>query len=181
MAGKKETFVDDFLGTLWDMAKDIAHTLPLPLEFPYAHVQRIRRYDRRQFYNTVYNLKKRGLIRVKQEGLNKFVELTKKGELQILLAKAVIAKPHNWDGKWRLIAFDIPEAAKEKRNQLRRLLKQNQFLKLQASVYINPYPLNREAILYLKSSGLIDYLRIIKVEEMDSDEDLKKKFHLPKN
>lgn len=74
--------------------------------------------------------------------------------------------------------FDIPEGCKEKRNVLRILLKQNGYIKLQASVYINPYPLNREAVRYLNNSGLRSYIRIIKVEEMDFEKDLIKKFGL---
>jgi hypothetical protein len=49
---------------------------------------------------------------------------------------------------------------------------------LQDSVYANPYPLNREAVKYLEETGLSEYIRIIKVEEMDNDRDLKKKFGL---
>ncbi len=45
-------------------------------------------------------------------------------------------------------------------------------------MFINPYSLNREAVSYLKESGLMDYIRILKVEEMDNDLDLQKKFKL---
>ena len=74
------------------------------------------------------------------------------------------------------VHFDIPEDARDKRDSLRSLLKKLGFVKLQASVFINPYPLNREALAYLRQSDLMGYIRIIKVEEMDSDLDLKKKF-----
>ncbi len=76
--------------------------------------------------------------------------------------------------------FDIPESSKSKRSLLRRLLKKNNFCKLQASVYINPYPLNREAVEYLKETGLIEYIRILKVEELDNDIELLKKYGLKK-
>ena len=83
-----------------------------------------------------------------------------------------------WDGKWRLVIFDIPESSREKRDHLRYLLKQNKFCKLQASVFISPYPLNREALEYLQFSKLFDYIRILRVDEMDNDSDLRKKFKL---
>ncbi|MEK7161155.1 MAG: CRISPR-associated endonuclease Cas2, partial [Patescibacteria group bacterium] len=83
-----------------------------------------------------------------------------------------------WDGQWRMVIFDIPEDFREKRDLLRSLLKRNQFIKLQASVFISPYALNREAIEYLNISGLKRYIRIIKIDEIDSDEDLKKRFNL---
>jgi phenylacetic acid degradation operon negative regulatory protein len=104
--------------------------------------------------------------------------LTKKGELEALLAKAYLPVKQPWDGKWRMVMFDILEESKKQRHKLRVLLKAGNFKKLQGSVYINPYPLNREAVDYLKMSGLIKYVRIIKVEEMDDDKDLCKMFNL---
>jgi phenylacetic acid degradation operon negative regulatory protein len=121
----------------------------------------------------------KGWIKYVDKNNDRFVKLTKKGQLEALLAKARIpAKPGKWDGKWRVIIFDIPEESEEKRDFFRYLLKKNGFIKLQQSVYINPHPLNRDAIVYLKKSGLIGYIRVLKVEEMDNDKDLKKKFGL---
>ena len=44
---------------------------------------------------------------------------------------------------------------------------------MQASVFVSPDALNREAVKFLKQTGLIRYIRIIKAEEMDDDGDLK--------
>lgn len=106
------------------------------------------------------------------------MELTKKGELELLMARAWLNKPAVWDGKWRVIFFDIPENANTRRDKLRRLLIKNGFIKLQASIYISPYTLNRLAIDYLKNTGLIGYIRIGRLEELDDDRDLRKKFNL---
>lgn len=133
----------------------------------------------KQYYrNSILSLKKQGLIKVRSNQGIKFLELTRKGELKVLLSLGDLDKPAVWDGKWRLMIFDIPEDAKIQRNKLRKLLKQHQFFKLQASVYISPYPLNRQALDYLKSSGLIEFIRILRVDDMDYDLDLKKKFKL---
>ncbi len=132
-----------------------------------------------QYYrNSLSRLKKRGLIKVVSKQGKKFIELTKNGELKVLLSMAELEKTDAWDGKWRLIIFDIPEDADIQRDKLRKLLKQHQFFKLQASVYINPYPLNRQALDYLRQSGLIDYIRILRVDDIDFDLDLKRKFKL---
>ncbi len=130
------------------------------------------------YKSNIYQLKRRGLINFVQKDGKKFLKLTKKGELEILLAKAKIPATGKWDGKWRIVIFDIPEKTKLERNQLRGLLKKNGFRKLQASVYVSPLPLNREAIKYLGETGLNNFIRIMKVEEMDNDKDLKKKFNL---
>jgi phenylacetic acid degradation operon negative regulatory protein len=120
----------------------------------------------------------KGWIKKVDKNSEKFYQLTQKGELEALLAKAKLPHQGKWDGKWRMVIFDIPEDHKDKRNLLRLLLKKNNFYMLQASVYVSPHAFNREAVTYLQETKLSPYIRIIKVEEMDNDTDLKKHFHL---
>jgi DNA-binding transcriptional regulator PaaX len=47
-----------------------------------------------------------------------------------------------WDGKWRIILFDIAEEDRMLRNQLRRQLKAANFGCLQRSIWIAPDPLD---------------------------------------
>ncbi len=157
-----------------------AEDILVPIMNPYEMRRRVLFGSRGSYQRTLYKWVKRGWIQFVDKDAQRFIKLTKKGELQALLAKAKLPIPMRWDGKWRMIIFDIPEATKDRRNLLRSLLKNNGYVKLQASVYINPYPLNREAVSYLKQTGLMDYIRIIKVEEMDDDKDLRKKFGLAK-
>ncbi|MCL5666647.1 MAG: hypothetical protein M1383_02655 [Patescibacteria group bacterium] len=134
--------------------------------------------SRKKFQNTVSSLKRQGFIKMIRKRDEKFIKLTSKGELELLIQKAGVKKIDKWDGKWRLLIFDIPEKAREKRDLLRGLLKRNNFAKLQASVFVSPYPLNREAVTYIKTVGLVDYIRLLKVEEINDDQNLKKHFGL---
>ncbi len=170
----KENFVDSILNNLWVAAQ----FLPRPFETKYAWARRLKFIDPDKAYRALSHLEKRGMVKVERKGKNQFITLTSKGELAVLLSKAAVVKGKKWDGKWRLIIFDIPEDAKHKRREFRILLKDNGFIKLQASVYISPYSLNREAIGYLQKSGLMAYIRILKVEEMDNDKEFRKKFKL---
>jgi DNA-binding transcriptional regulator PaaX len=151
---------------------------PRPYESMYHFAQRLREVKRQQFTNSIWQMQRQGLIKIITKNNQKFIQCTKKGQLEILLRKAIMQKPHVWDGKWRVVIFDIPEDSRDKRNQLRSLLKKNDFIKLQASVFVSPYPLNREAVKYLQETGLIDYIMFLKVEEMDNDKDLRKQFGL---
>jgi phenylacetic acid degradation operon negative regulatory protein len=175
MAKKEGTFVNDLLLTL-DSA---GRALSVIFETPHGWRHRALHGGSYQTYrNTVYNLAKRGAIEIIKKNSQRFLKLTAKGELEALLVKAKMPVQEKWDGKWRMIIFDIPEETKVKRDQLRELLKKNNFYKLQASVYIYPYSLNRGAISYLQKTGLIDYIRMARVDEMDNDKDLQKKFKL---
>ena len=127
---------------------------------------------------TAEHLKRAKLVTTVTKQGQKFLKLTKKGELKILLDKSVMPTAQPWDGKWRMILFDIPKSSNPLRDKFRRLLRKASFVKFQGSVYISPYPLNREAVRYLKEIGLMDFIRIIKVEELDDDKSLKKKFGL---
>ena len=150
----------------------------MPLEDKHAWTKRLRGINKTQFDRGVRHLANRGLITISKKNNQRFFILTKDGQLEILLKKAKIKQKQHWDGKWRLIMFDIPEGAKDKREFFRKLLKSNGFFKLQASVYINPHSLNNSAIAYLKETGLMDYIRILRVDKMDHDGVLKKHFNL---
>ena len=48
--------------------------------------------------------------------------------------------PAQWDGKWRIVMFDVPEKFKRTRDALRTHLKNMGFYEFQKSVFVHPYP-----------------------------------------
>ena len=174
MAKNQNSFVGGLMFFIYESTK----LLPIPFETPYQWSRRALNSNRQNYYANVFNLKKRGALKIISKDGQKFIQLTKKGELEVLLAKAKIGRDDKWDGKWRVVIYDIPEDTRPQRNIFRNLLKQNNFVKLQASVFISPYGLNRDAVDYLKITGLIKYIRIIRADEIDDDKDLRKKFNL---
>lgn len=154
-----------------------------PLESTYEWMQRKSKNDisRKRFQETAWHMKRQGYFKIVEKQSQKFIQLTNKGKLEKLLRKAKISKKTKWDGKWRVLVFDIPESSRPQRDRFRSLLRVNNFIKLQASVFICPYSLNKQAIEFLNQSGLGDYIRIMRVDKMDNDKDLIKKFHLKKS
>ncbi len=129
----------------------------------------------------VTRLKDRGLIEFQTKNGKTFVKLTAKGEEEILkyqLQEITIKKPKKWDGKWRVIIFDIAEQKRGIRDRLRQELINLGFLKLQDSVWVYPYDCE-EVIIMLKSHFRIgkDVLYLV-VEKMENDKWLKQKFDL---
>ncbi len=145
---------------------------------PHLWDRRFAGYKTASLNRTIYRLKKYGLLEVFEDRGQKRMNLSSQGEIEAFVLKSKVPDIGPWDGKWRLVLFDIPERSKIERDQLRRLLRMNDFKKFQASVYVSPYPLNRQAILYLKKTGLDKYIRIIRVDDMDDDADLRKQFNL---
>src|SRR3989344_4584058 len=64
--------------------------------------------------------------------------------------KIIIRKPRRWDGKWRVVIFDIWERRKGTRERLRSILKKAGFFMLQDSVWIHQYPCE-ELIAFVRS------------------------------
>jgi phenylacetic acid degradation operon negative regulatory protein len=70
--------------------------------------------------------------------------LSERGRLMALGGRDPMAQwGRRWDGRWRLVLFDLPEAKASARVKLRRFLQRNGFGYLQKSVWITPDPLNR--------------------------------------
>ncbi len=72
--------------------------------------------------------------------------LTEKGKQKALrynLEKIEIPK-QKWDGRWRIVVFDIPESRRDARDAFRALLKKMGFYELQKSVFIHPYECKNE-------------------------------------
>ena len=64
-----------------------------------------------------------------------------------------------WDGRWRLILFDVPEAKHSVRTRLRRYLQNHGFGYLQHSVWITPDPVTEQRALL--AEGPVDVESLI--------------------
>ncbi|MDD3531332.1 MAG: CRISPR-associated endonuclease Cas2 [Candidatus Pacebacteria bacterium] len=85
-------------------------------------------------------LKSKGLILIGPDGS---IELSAAGVdavERILANEYQIPEPAFWDGKWRMVAFDIKEKQRKRRDELRLLLEGVGFVRLQHSVWVHPYP-----------------------------------------
>lgn len=119
-------------------------------------------------------LERRGLIHIIGEGKKREIHLTTQGEglIDRLYAGAyVIPMPVRWDGKWRLVMFDVPESRKKIRDTLRMLLRNAGFVHFQDSAWIQPYPCD-ELVTLLRShlgsgKGEIRYLAASFADESD--------------
>ena len=110
-----------------------------------------------------------------------FLELTEKGEAELRKVQSSeykLKKPKRWDGKWRVLIFDIKEQKRTLRDKLRQTLAAVGFKHLQDSVWIYPYDCE-DFITLLKTDFMIgkDLLYLI-VDKMENDEFLKKDFGL---
>jgi DNA-binding transcriptional regulator PaaX len=127
-------------------------------------------------------LKKRGLIDIEKKNNQIYISLTKKGEGEagkFQINKIKIEPQKKWDKKWRLIIFDIPETVRIKREAFRGKLKELGFCQLQKSVWVYPYPCEKEIEILRGFFGLTkEQLRFFIVEKIEEDKFFLKYFKL---
>ena len=122
-------------------------------------------------------LKVRGFLLEKNNSLiptKKGLNLFRKQNLLVRYGEL----PQKWDGKWRLISFDVPVNEGGKRFQLRSLLKEFDFYQLQKSVWVSPHKLIDEFWRLLVDSELDKYCKMMIVENIEGGEELKHHFRL---
>ena len=139
--------------------------------------------NRRYYINRLAEkLIKRGLMRVGNNSQGqKVLRLTSRGRQELehyKMRDKVIVKPKRWDGKYRVIIFDIKEWKKKTRNNLRYWLGHLGFVRLQNSVWVHPYEC-QEVVALLKSNFKIgNEVLYLTVESVENDRWLKKEFGL---
>ncbi|MEW6407335.1 MAG: hypothetical protein AB1465_01460 [Patescibacteria group bacterium] len=132
------------------------------------------RVYKKTFYPRIKSLEKSGYVKRNK----KFLYLTNKGKLKAWYTKWKFRKIDikNWDGKWRIFSFDVPENKKWLRENLRGKLIALNFVRLHDSVWVTPLPIENEIEQLLQMLEIKYFVRYMIVEKINFDEDLKKKF-----
>lgn len=144
-----------------------------------------KKYSKKQLQNAYRNLHYRKLIEIIQEGDEKFkVQLTNKGQKRVKefsFEFLEIKKPNKWDGKWRILMFDIPSKPKiynQARNALRAKIKDLGFYQMQKSVWVYPYECEDEILFIAELFQIQKYIEIITAEKLLHEEKIKRAFGL---
>lgn len=111
-----------------------------------------------------------------------YLRLTPEGEAKLRQLEAPdfqMKKPRRWDGKWRVLIFDIKERRRDTRDKIRRTLVTIGFVRLQNSVWVYPYDCE-DLVTLLKADFKIgkDLLYMI-VDSIENDRHLRECFGLP--
>lgn len=149
----------------------------------FGKFQRRKKYSKEQMRNSFYNLKRGGFIEIIQERNDKMkVRLTNKGKERVKifsLDSLVIRKPKWWDGKWRIVIFDIPVKFNKAREVLRTKLKELGFYQLQKSVWVYPYDCEDEILFIANVFQVEPFVEIITANKLLHEYKLRKSFKLP--
>ena len=104
--------------------------------------------------------------------------LTDKGKQKLLkydFEKMRIPR-QRWDGKWRIVIFDIPEKQREARDSLRDKLKNLGFHELQRSVFVYPLDCGNEMEFIIEFFNIRKFVRYGTLDSIDNELHLKRIF-----
>lgn len=158
----------------------IAATSPYFIQNFLRSYKKWKKYPRRKLQDTFTYLRKRGLLETSYKNNQMFISLTDEGKrkagfLQVDSLK--IPRPQKWDGKWRILLFDIAEMKKKHREALRGKLKELGFFLFQKSVWVHAFNCKAEMELLRDFFGLSEYeLCLIVVNHIENDKELRKFF-----
>jgi len=160
----------------------VAATSPYFATNLFKAYRRWKKYPRRKIYDTFGYLRHRGLIETRVKDGQIYISLTvagkeKAGYFQI--NDLEIKRPKTWDGKWRIVIFDIAELKKLHREAFRGKLKELGFYQLQKSVWLYPFDCETEIELLRDFFGLRENdLRLIVAEKIGRDKEIRDFFKI---
>lgn len=129
----------------------------------------------------VDKLLRKGKVEMRKVGGETEVKITDMGKTEIIkreMEKLGIAKPEKWDGKWRMVFFDVEELRRGRRDLLRRWLIKLGLRRMQKSVWVYPYPLEKEIKFLREIVGVPHGVKLVTAEKIENDENLREWFDL---
>lgn len=134
-------------------------------------------------YNPYYV--KRTLKRLKEQKLVEFSDKTytlsvrgKRWVLKYTLEDLSIPTPAKWDGRWRMIIYDVARHKATLRNIFRTTIRRIGFLNVQESVWIYPYPCEKEISFLRDYCGMGTDVMYIIAHKIENDSTYRTHFHL---
>ena len=119
---------------------------------------------------------------INKENKKSFINfnLTKKGKLRAINIQLdnIKNKKEKWDGKWRMVAFDVPEKHKRERDALRHRLRNIGFRELQKSIFVTPVDCEKEMTAFIDFFKFQRYVRFAVLESIDNENFLKIAFKI---
>lgn len=129
------------------------------------------------FRNALQRMHKKHFIRKRYFNGESIYSLAPEGmaKARILKIKIEMTKKRKWDGKWRIILFDVREKSRRKRWLLRQELTAMGFLMLQKSAWIIPYQLPSAFAEFIKEfmdDIPNEDIRILEINSINPDKDI---------
>ena len=160
----------------------IAATSPYFIQNVLNANQKLRKYPKRKIQDTFSSFRRRGLLEIRRRNNQVSIALTREGKKKaglFQLNDLRISRPRKWDGKWRVLVFDIAHEKRFYREALRGKLKELGFFLWQKSVWVHAFNCKAEMELLRDFFGLsMQEMCLIVAEHIENDGKLRAFFNV---
>lgn len=121
---------------------------------------------------TLARMRREKLVKIVERDGEQIIELTKNGRRRIIkysLENLSIDKSNAWDGRWRLVMYDVPHRRKQLRDVFRETLKNLGFYQLQESVWVFPYPCEDQVSFLREFYGVGNEVLYVVATKLEDD------------
>jgi len=139
--------------------------------------ENLARFNPYYIKRTLRRLLAQDLIEKGEDGY----QLTREGKRWVLkytLEDLSIPAPAKWDGRWRLVIYDVARKKASLRTLFRTTLKKLGFYTMQESVWLHPYPCEKEIHFLRDFCGMGDNVIYIIAHKIENDSAYRKNFNL---
>lgn len=171
------TISDKFLWEVYNFLSESGDILDSSFKYPTMHNclpgpknPIFKKYKKergaRKFSKMIYYLKKKGYVRSHNSKNKSALILTKEGISKAFKFSFGLDKKRRKDGRWIMIAFDVPQKNRKARNLLMSVLKNLGYKMFQQSIWITPYDVSEKTEKLLQFYNLDRYAKIFLTEEI---------------
>ncbi|MEI2665216.1 phenylacetic acid degradation operon negative regulatory protein PaaX [Rossellomorea sp. LJF3] len=120
----------------------------------------------------ISRMNKQGWVQAEKQGNKSYYSLTERGEVRMEEAANRIfkLKPEQWDGKWRILMYSIPEEIRSIRDELRKELVWSGFGTLSTSTWISPNNLEKQVQSLIGKYDIKEYVDFFIAEHKGPNE-----------
>ena len=111
-------------------------------------------------------MSRHGAFTIRKRGRYSYYSLSRRGMefMETGRVRAFDVEHKKWDGRWRLVAYRVPEALRVLRDTFRQKLQSLGFANLSASVWISPRDCRSEIISFVKSKKMTKYVETFEAD-----------------
>lgn len=131
-----------------------------------------KRFNIPYLKRTIRRLEKQKLVETGEEDEIQVVKITNAGKIKILkfaLDELKIEKPKIWDGRWRMVSYDIPKKQENVRKVFREYLRVWRFYPFHESLFVHAYPCEKQVEFLREYLGIGEHVRILHVSKIEND------------
>lgn len=125
-----------------------------------------RGYKQSSVRQRLWEMAREGSLKKTEKGSEDAFQISPQGKEWLKLRVPLLRFRRRWDGRWRLVIFDIAESSRLLRDSVRRKLKELGFGRWQRSIWLTPFDVAEEMNKFLESLSLKGPVEVLEARRL---------------